>query len=140
MLERLCRTVYGSVTRIWRNYYGGRPRGRQRAPKIVRWGDGAWSDSRAVPGPRPRHTHAFWKIVQYSIVTRECGGQWAVMLCGTNGAVAAMDRAYMSLRARKPQAKTTVRFSNLHFFLLISCHTSLFLISLIKFADPKGHS
>lgn len=30
------------------------------------------------------------------------------MLCGTNGAVAAMDRAYMSLRARKPQAKTTV--------------------------------
>lgn len=32
------------------------------------------------------------------------------MLCGTNGAVAAMDRAYMSLRARKPQAKTTVCF------------------------------
>lgn len=33
------------------------------------------------------------------------------MLCGTNGAVAAMDRAYMSLRARKPNANKTVGFS-----------------------------
>ncbi|CAB3233107.1 unnamed protein product [Arctia plantaginis] len=30
------------------------------------------------------------------------------MLCGTNGAVAAMDRAYMSLRVRKPPSKKTV--------------------------------
>lgn len=45
------------------------------------------------------------------------------MLCGTNGAVAAMDRAYMSLRARKPQAKKTVRYYITFIDLVITADT-----------------
>lgn len=90
-------SVYGTPHDVIMLVSGGRP----RAPKIVQGrGDEVWQGVRAVPDTLSEYTHVFF--------TKTYPELCCVMLCGTNGAVAAMDRAYMSLRARKPQTKTTV--------------------------------